>query len=308
MDSIGIRGYAAALGNTRVAIDQLVDDLEKFDGIPSIWITNDIQQLMLETARAALKHSDVQPIDVDSLFWVSALATNHQRPSESNQRVDLNHFCYSASWLHSELGLRQAAITGIAQQGCAGLFNAIRLAGGQLAFEPGIRNILIVAGDALNPSADRQILFNLISDAACAMIVSRDRLSYRTLGVYQITKGAFWDVNSKMSEIAAGYFPSAKSVVRDLLERLSLEPSEIDWVIPTGIRRDSWLILLNLWGIPAERCFFPEISFGHTIQADSFLILKEAENAGAIHSGQRILLFTFGFGSTWSAVVLEATI
>jgi 3-oxoacyl-[acyl-carrier-protein] synthase-3 len=307
MHLIGIRGFEARLAENSIPVDRVVNDPSQFKDIQNVWIAPDIQDLILVTAQNALKTSGIEPTDIDAFYWVSALSTNHERRSETPGNPSLSRFCYPASWLHAELGFRQTPVTGIAQQGCAGLFSAIRLAHNQLASETDLRHILIVAGDALDPSADRQIFFNLISDAACAVIVSKGIVSYRILGTHQITKGEFWDVNSKPSEIAASYFPSATRVVHNLLSRLNLQVSDIDWVISTGVRPDSWHILLRLWKIPVERCYFPKHSFGHTIQADSFLILREAENAGAIHPGQRILLFTFGFGSTWSALLLEVT-
>ena len=47
--------------------------------------------------------------------------------------------------------------------------------------------------------------------------------------------------------------------------------------------------------------------FGHTIAADSFLLLEEAVATGAVRPGMRVLLFTYGFGSSWCALLLEAT-
>jgi 3-oxoacyl-[acyl-carrier-protein] synthase III len=80
---------------------------------------------------------------------------------------------------------------------------------------------------------------------------------------------------------------------------------DIDAVIPTGIRRSSWPVLMELWGIPIERCLHPLKAFGHTIQADPILALQAADERGALKPGMRLLLFTFGFGATWSAAVLE---
>jgi 3-oxoacyl-[acyl-carrier-protein] synthase-3 len=304
MHSIGIRRHATRLGEKFVALENLVSEPEKFQEFSGAWVTEDIQSLLLRTATDALQADGLSGNDIDCLFWVSAIPENHVRQSKTGKRSVLSNFCYSASWLQSELRLRRASVIGVAQQGCAGFFSAVRLARDVIAAEPGINHILVVGGDALAGGASREVLFNIVSDAACALIVSREGCRYRYVAGHQIAKGSFWDVCSKPAEIVASYFPSARTVVQTLRKQLAHD--EIDLVISSGIRRSSWEILMNLWDIPIDRCVFPQVPFGHTIQADSFLILKEAEAAARIQAGAKILLFTFGFGSTWSAIVLEA--
>ena len=305
MHSIGIRGYEARLGERFVALKDLVSDPTRFQEFPGAWVTENIQSLLLKTATDVLEINQLNGNEIDCLFWVSAIPENHLRQSETGQHSFLSNFCYSGSWLQSELGLRRAAVVGVAQQGCAGFFSAIRLANNLISAEPDTNHVLLVGGDALTPGASREVLFNIVSDAACAVIVSPERCRYRLVARHQIAKGSFWDVCNKPAEIAAGYFPSAKTVVQTLRKKLGSDG--IDLVISSGVRRSSWEILVNLWEIPVDRCVFPRPSFGHTIQADSFLILKQAEADGLIQPGMRILLFTFGFGSTWSAIALEAT-
>ena len=76
-------------------------------------------------------------------------------------------------------------------------------------------------------------------------------------------------------------------------------------VIPTGVNASSWPILLRLCGIPQERLYRIGRRFGHTIAADSFLLLEEARASGCLASGMRVLLFAYGFGSSWCALLLE---
>jgi 3-oxoacyl-[acyl-carrier-protein] synthase-3 len=304
MHSIGIRGYEARLGERFIALKDLVSDPARFQEFPGAWVTEDIQSLLLKATANVIEANQLCGNEIDCLLWVSAIPENHLRQSQAGQRSFLSNFCYSGSWLQNELGLRRAAVVGIAQQGCAGFFSAIRLAKSLIAAEPEINHVLVAGGDALAPGISREVLFNVVSDAACAVIVSREGCRYRYLAAHQIAKGSFWDVCNKPAEIAASYFPSAKTVVQTLRTKLG---DDIDLVISSGVRRSSWEILVNLWGIPNDRCIFPRSSFGHTIHADSFLILKQAEADGLIRPGTRILLFTFGFGSTWSAIALEAT-
>ena len=111
--------------------------------------------------------------------------------------------------------------------------------------------------------------------------------------------------SAKQSEIIAAYFPTGRSVIAELLRRTGLRADEVDLVIPTGVNGTSWPILLRLCGIPEERLYQPRRRFGHTIAADSFLMLEEARAAGCLVPGMRVLLFAYGFGSSWCALLLE---
>ena len=112
-----------------------------------------------------------------------------------------------------------------------------------------------------------------------------------------LREGYYWDVPAKQSEIIAAYFPTGRSAITGLLRQLDLHANDVDLVIPTGVNATSWPILLRLCGIPEERLYQPRHNFGHTIAADSFLLLEEARASGGIRPGMRLLLFAYGFGS-----------
>jgi 3-oxoacyl-[acyl-carrier-protein] synthase III len=64
---------------------------------------------------------------------------------------------------------------------------------------------------------------------------------------------------------------------------------------------------MRLCGIPDQRLYEPAQRFGHTVAADSFLMLEEARNRAALRPGMKILLLAYGFGSSWCALLLETT-
>jgi 3-oxoacyl-[acyl-carrier-protein] synthase III len=198
-------------------------------------------------------------------------------------------------------------VSGIAQQGCAGMFATLRLARAILVAEPQRRHVLCVGADALPANGCREVLYNVISDAACAVVISREQGRFRWLGFHQVSKGYYWDVPVRSREIIAAYFPTAKAAILEALAQSGLQPGDIDLVIPTGVNASSWPILLRLCGLPESTLFQPQERFGHTIAADSMLLLQEAMAAGAVQPGMKLLLFTYGFGSSWCALVLEAT-
>ncbi len=308
-EDIGIAGFGAALPKTYLPLEELSlvsppENLAGF-GFTGAAIAGDIGLLALRAAREALISAALEPRDIDLLLWASARPAAHVRVSAAATGGVLDEFCYSGSWFQEELGLDRAVVGGIAQQGCAGLFAALRMARAVLVAEPEMNHVLCVGVDALPPGACREVLYNVVSDAACAVVVSRRAVRYRWRGFEQISKGYYWDVPARGSEIVAAYFPTAKSVIQKVLNSTGLRPAEIDLVIPTGVNAASWPILLRLCGFPESVLYQPRQRFGHTIAADSFLLLQEAMAAGAIKPGMRLLLFTYGFGSSWCALVLE---
>jgi 3-oxoacyl-[acyl-carrier-protein] synthase-3 len=306
---IGLRGIGNALPAQFVALSDLPlasapESLAAF-GFTGAYIAGDAQALALNAAQNALADAALDAGDIDVLLWAGALPQAHQRLSEQPTGGVQDAFCYSGSWLQEALGADRASVCGIAQQGCAGMFSALRTARALLVAEPALDHILCVGADALPPGACREVLYNVISDAACAVVVSRSAIRQRWLGFHQLSKGYYWDVPARQSEIIAAYFPSARVTIETVLRHTALGPEDIDLVIPTGVNASSWPILLRLCGIPESRLYKPRTSFGHTIAADSFILLEEARNAGALAPGMRLLLFAYGFGSSWCALILE---
>ncbi len=309
---IGIRSIATALPEKFTSLEELpitsdAGTLRGF-GFEGAFIGDDAAVLAGQAAKQALVNADLAAREIDVLLWVSALAENHHRSSESNNAPGLlDRFCYQASWLQEEIGLDRASVSAVAQQGCAGMFSAMRQARALLAAEPDLQHVMCVGADVFPAGAQREVLYNIVSDAACACVVSREAIQYRWLGFNQVSKGYYWDVPLKQSEIIAAYFPSAALTIRGLLRKLEVNADDIDLVIPTGVNASSWPVLLRMCGICEDRLYQPQHRSGHTISADSFLMLEEARRRGALRPGMKLLIFAYGFGSSWFAILLETT-
>lgn len=308
---IGLQNIATALPEQFVDVTHLpvtseVETLRSF-GFDGAWIGNDAASLGLQAANHCLNQSGLKGSDIDVLLWASALPANHLHHQHAGDHALLDQFCYNASWLQEQLQLDHATVSGVAQQGCAGMFSALRQARALLLAEPELNHILCVGADVFPKDAAREVLYNVISDAGCACVMSRAQLLYKWLGFHQISKGYYWDVPNKQSEIIAAYYPTAAMAIRKLIGSQAMAPHEIDLVIPTGINRSSWPVLLRLCGIPTDRLYEPTTRFGHTVAADSFLMLEQAHQQGVLQPGMKLLLFAYGFGSSWSAILLETT-
>lgn len=309
--SIGIRATGTALPERFLPLHELplvspAENLKAF-GFTGAFIADDIHALAGNAALNALSAAVLAPEQIGALLWAGALPASHVCSSEMPAGNVLDGFCFSASRLHEELGLTLASVCGITQQGCAGMFAALRHARALLATEPELEHILCIGADALPPGALREILYNVISDAACACIVSRRQVFLRWLSEAWISKGWYWDVPARQAEIIASYFPTSRAAISQALTKAGLKPDDIDLVIPTGINAASWPVLLRLCGISEDRLYQPQRNFGHTVSADTILMLEEARAAGCLLPGMKLLLFTYGFGSSWCAAVVEVT-
>ena len=264
-------------------------------------------------ARALLDETGTAPDDIDLVLYAGALTSSTTMecgppPAGSvlQMRDLMDFFKYPVSRLQSELDLANASVAGIDQQGCAAIFSAVRLARATLLAEPDVRTVLCVSADRLPHGSSREVVYNLVSDGACAMLVRRDAARNRILATHQVTKGAFWDTGSLENEIIAAYFPTARTVIEDTLRKANLTLADIDWVIPHNVSLRSWEILLGLIGCPREKLFGANIErVGHTIAADNFINLRDATDAGLLRRGDRLLLFTFGYGLNWGCMILE---
>ena len=217
----------------------------------------------------------------------------------------LSKFNYRASWLQEELHLDNARVTGIAQQGCAGMFNALSMAHALLLSDPSLTNILCVGVNALPEAAPREILYNLISDAGCAVVLSRANLHCRWRSFQQVSRGYYWNIVEKQKEIIASYFPTSLAVIRELLTKAGIGASDIRWILPTGVSKSSWDILADIVSLDPGRIYRAPVKFGHTIAADNLLHLQSLLESKKSLPGDQLLLFTYGFGSTWCGLILE---
>lgn len=269
--------------------------------------------MALRTTRTLLEETGTSPDDIDLVLYAGALTsstTMECEPAPQGSVLQLrdlmDFFKYPVSRLQSELDLTNAAVAGIDQQGCAAIFSAIRLARATLIAEDDVKTVLCVSADKLPHDASREVVYNLVSDGACAMLLRRNATRNRIIATHQVTKGAFWDSGSLENEIIAAYFPTARTVIEDTLRKAGMTIADIDWVIPHNVSLRSWEILLGLIGCPRERLYSENIGrVGHTIAADNFINLRDATDAGVIRKGDRLLLFTFGYGLNWSCMILE---
>lgn len=283
-------------------LDTPVDVLREF-GFAGAHVSDaPADALALTALRRLCADARIDPESIDLLFYAGAVPHSHAVATGGS----LQDFSYPVARLQYECGFTNAITLGIGQAGCTGLMAAIDLAAAHLAAHPEAQRAICVSADVLAPDAKREIIVNVISDGACAVLVERGAARNRLVTSRRISKGYYWDATGRYNEIVAAYFPTAITVVRETLAAAGMTVDDVRLIIPHNVSRRSWDILMPLIGIAPERLFAENIArTGHVIAADNYINLKDALDAGRLRPGERALLFNFGFGATWAAAIVE---
>lgn len=258
-------------------------------------------RLVSQAVTELLRRNRFEPSSIDVLLYATALPEGASRA-----RDPISLFRYPATLLQSETGLTHATVSAVSQGGCVSMFAAIRMARGLMTAEPGVNRVLIVGSDFLPPKSRREVLYNVISDGICALSVDRDSPRNRILSYRQVTKGFYWKPGERRNELIASYFPTARRVINEALEEAGTRADEITLLLPHNVNEPSWDVLLGMTGFAAAQLYRTNIrKKGHTISADPLINLRDAADEGRLKRGDRALLFTFGFGAHWAAMVIE---
>ena len=235
-----------------------------------------------------------------------AFAPGRMVAAAAGDVVSAARFRYPSTRLQYDLGLERATVLAVDQLACTTLFGAVRVARA-LCIAEGIDRALCVSADMYPPLAGREALFNCTADAACAVLVERAAPRNRIVAARTITKGYYWSADTMRDEIVASYFPTARHVITETVRDAGWSLSDVDWVIPHNVSRRSWEILMGLAALPRARLWSQNIARdGHTLAGDNFINLRDALDAGAITPGDRLLLFSYGYGAHWTALAVEA--
>lgn len=268
-------------------------------------------QMAIEAVRNLRSRSgfDLDRIDVivyaGGLATSSVVATDHQE-AWGSMTDPAPLFRFPGPCLQAELGIPNATVIGVTQLACNSFQAAIRVARALILAEPSVDDVLCVAADRFPANARREIVYNLMSDGACAAVVSRGERSNRLLATAQITRGAYWDSTVSHDQLIAAYFPLARRVILEALETAGLQVSDLALLIPHNLNLKSWEILAKVVGIPIERIYTANIArIGHVVASDNVINYLDALEDGRMQRGDKVALFVMGFGAHWSCSILE---
>ncbi len=308
---VGISGIEYILGSDAVSVEEL--EAQGLLDTPALRLREfgfgcarlsrfPSHVLATAAAKKLLKTSGIDTASVDAIFYAGAMPQSHAVETDH----PLSVFNYPVAQLQYELELTRATAFGISQAGCVGMMASVALASDFLSSHEDASRVLCVSSDVLPAGQKREMIYNVISDGACAVLVEKKCTRNRICAYRQITKGYYWDSVVRKNEIAAAYFPTARTIIRDTLEDAHVNFSQVACVLPHNVSLRSWEILLGLLQINRERLFADNISkIAHVIAADNWINLKDGTDSGRLQHGDKLLLFTFGFGANWACMVLE---
>jgi len=217
-----------------------------------------------------------------------------------------DRFKYPSARLQYDLGLTHAWSFAVDQMACTTLLGATRIAR-SLCLTEGIDRAICVASEFFPLHAGREAIFNCTSDAACAVLVDRSASANRLVSATTVTKGYYWDTDARRDEVVASYFPTARHVAHQTVERAGWGACDVDWIIPHNVSVRSWEILSGLLRLPNAKLWTDNIArHGHTLAGDNFINYRDALDAGAIEKGQKVLMFSYGYGAHWTGMAVEA--
>ncbi|HSJ23405.1 MAG TPA: 3-oxoacyl-[acyl-carrier-protein] synthase III C-terminal domain-containing protein [Longimicrobiales bacterium] len=318
---IGLTGIGYSLPRTSSSVQQLAGDgllqsdpalLESF-GFDRVFTARSETPygLACRAALDVLRQTGTEPQDIQLLVYTgphgpTAFVTAPDAELSAASLRSIRRFELPAARLQHHLGLNRAAVVGIDQGACTNLFAAIRVAR-SLCLTEGIDRALCVSSEFVPADAGREAIFNCTSDAAVAVLVERGAAQNVIRGSVHVTQGRYWNAAARRNEMIASYFPVARRVVEQAATRAGWRLDEIDWVLPHNISRRSWEVLMGLLELPEERLWHHNIGrVGHTLAGDNFINLADALAAGAVTPGQKLLLFSWGYGAHWTALAVEA--
>lgn len=268
-------------------------------------------ELALQVGQRLLSEERIDPDSVD-LFIAGGLPSElafdpaHGAWDTGRAVRTTARFKYPGTRLAYELGLVNASVFGVGQLACTTLFAALRVARA-LCIAGDARRVLCINAEFFPPDAGRETLFNCTSDAAVAVLVDAGGEGLRLRGSSHISKGYYWDGDAMRNEIVASYFPSSRHAVQQAIAQAGWEPGDVDWIIPHNVSRRSWDVLVGLLKLPRARLWADNIERnGHTLAGDNFINLVDAIEQGDVVPGQRLLLFSYGYGAHWTALAVEA--
>ena len=264
--------------------------------------STDATDLMLASARELLSVHGVDPGDLAALFVYSGLP--HRPPTETDGPLPL--FRYGLGRIRHELELDEVPAYRLSQLGCCGLASTLELAE-RVLLASDRPCALVLTGDCFGPASTREILFNLMSDAGSAVLLDRSSTRNRRIASAEIVQSYYWDPTAHADEILASYFPLAERTIQKVLDAAGWSLQDLRWIVPHNVSRRSWEILCDMLGFDFERVWLSNIPrIGHTVTCDHVINLHDMQaSRTALESGDRLLLFTFGFGAAWSASIFE---
>ena len=260
-----------------------------------------LSRLAADAGRAALERAELDPADVD-LLLVATTSKDELTPDAAPQ-------------VAAELGAHRAGAIDVGAA-CTGFVAALALARGQV--EAGIaEHVLVVGADALvrylDPDDKRTAA--LFGDGAGAVVMAAveppGRIGNPVLRADGAQAELIYATHDERKIRMQGHETFRNAVQRlsevtgQALAAADTEIEDIDLFVYHQANRRILSAVGERLGLPDDRIVDCIERYGNTSAASIPLALAEAEAAGTLIDGSRLLLAAFGAGFTWGGVVVD---
>jgi 3-oxoacyl-[acyl-carrier-protein] synthase-3 len=137
-------------------------------------------------------------------------------------------------------------------------------------------------------------------------VIDKHSPSLQIISHHEVSQPYYWNTPERELEVLSAYFPIAKRVIEETLVQAKLSTNDIRWIVPHNVSVRSWEILAQLIGVPLEKIWLENVEkVGHTVSTDHILNLHNMRTQNVFEPGDHLLMFSFGFGASWAAQILE---
>jgi 3-oxoacyl-[acyl-carrier-protein] synthase III len=275
-----------------------------------------VSDMALAASKIALERAGVSAEDVDLIIV----------PTVTPDTV----FPATANWLQGKLGNKKAWSFDV-NAGCSGFIYAISaahalLASGQNRYALVVgaekmtalcdftdRAVAVLFGDgaacflleAVDPADNPQGFglrhFHHKSDGSLAPILMQHAGGSNKPSTYESVAAHEHFIYMEGQEVYKNAVRRMSETVREVLQTAGKTADDVDYFIPHQANARIIEAVTRMLRAPAEKVYVNVNRFGNTTSATIPLCVDELYEAGKLHDGSKLVLFTFGTGFTWGA-------
>lgn len=266
--------------------------------------------LATEAAKAALADAGIEATDIGLIILATAT------PDQT--------FPASATLVQAALGINDCVAFDVAAV-CSGFLYALTVADSMIR-TGAAEKALVIGSETFSRILDWEDRTTcvLFGDGAGAVVLGAEESVDGARGILSAklhadgrhnqllyvdggpsTTGTVGKLRMKGQEVFRHAVGNLASVLREVLDMASLEPNQVDWVVPHQANARILEATARKLGLPMERVVVTVDQHANTSAASVPLALDVAMKDGRIKSGDVIVLEAMGGGFTWGACVLR---
>ena len=279
-------------------------------------------ELAVPAARKALEMAGATAADVDLIVFAT-LSPDH-------------HFPGAGCYFQASMGMEGTPVLDVRNQ-CSGFLYGLGV-GRAMIGSGAARSVLVVGAEihshALDLTPRGRDVAALFGDGAGALLLcaggeQRDGPGLLSVNLHADGRYAdllaqkVWDIRRKPyiqhegrvgvvapehlwatmqgQEVFRWAVRRTVEVVHEACSASSIAPADLDLVVPHQANRRINECVMDMIGVPREKCIHTIEEFGNTTAASIPMAMAVAHERGLLRRGMRVMLTAFGSGFTWGA-------